>query len=72
MFVKLDVVIEFRIVFATFTSISFSSFLDQTNFFLLFQQFFRFLFHFVLHGQFVLSDMIRFLCFFRLHVSIAF
>ena len=71
MFVKFDVVIEFRIVFATFTNIFFSSFFDQTDFFLLFQQLFRFLLHFALHDQLVLSSMIRFLCFFRLHVSIA-
>ena len=71
MLVELGVAIEFGTVLATPTSISFSPFLGQTFFFLLFQQLLRFLLHLALHGQLVLSGMIRFLCLLRLHVPTA-
>ena len=54
MLVKFDVVVEFD-RFATSARIFFNSFLDQTNFFLLFCQLFHFFFEFVLDFQLMLS-----------------
>ena len=71
MLVKLDVAVEFRIVFATSTSIFFSSFRCYANLLLLFRQFLRFLLELVLDLKLMLSQMITFLCSLCLLISTA-
>ena len=63
MLVELDVAVELCAVLATPTSISFSSLLDQAGLLLLLCQFLCFLLEFVLDLQFMLSQMVIFLCF---------
>ena len=69
MLVKLDVAVKFRRMFATSARIFFSSFFDQTSFFLLLCQLLHFLFELVLDLQLMLSQMIILLCSFRLSES---